>query len=159
MIPIEEVPPAPQGDPNRVERRLLTPEEVLEFVKPIYDKGGYPLPNPASCVFVGIIRGGKVKAFLGLQVMLHAEPLWIEDGEASLLTGLVEKAEEIILERTGPQWVYLFAPPGKVARIAERLGMQMEPLCVYSKLVMPPSPPKPLSSLDTREEEYEGIVQ
>lgn len=159
MIPIEEIPPSPPpADPSKVERRLLTEEEVLQFVKPVYDKGGYPLPDPATSVFVGVLRGGKVKAFLGLQVMLHAEPLWIEDGEANLLTGLVERAEEIILERTGPQWVYLFAPPGKVARIAERLGMQLEPYCVYSKLVTAPAPVKPMTAFE-EPVDFDEVIQ
>ena len=160
MIPIDESTPPPARSQG-VEERLLTKEEISRFVKPHYDRRGVPMPNPNNAVFLGVVEGGVVKAFLGLQVMLHAEPLVIEDGEARYLTRLVHKAEEVILNKVGPAWVYLFAPPGKVARLAELMGMQLEPWCVYTKLVLPA---KPVVSFDERgpmpeDEPIDGIVQ
>lgn len=158
MIPIEELPPISRP-PDLVEERVLTAEEIQKFIKPIYDEGGFQLPDPATSVFVGVVEGGEVLAFLGLQVMLHAEPLWIKDGKASYLTSLVHSAERVILERAGPQWVYLFAPAGKIARLAEHLGMRLEPWCVYSKLVLPSTPVKPMTTLvDEDAQPVDGVI-
>ena len=162
--PIDESEIRPQRHSQAVETRVLTEAEVLKYIHPIYQERGQPLPNPAVSTFIGVVRAGKVVAFLGIEAKLHAEPLWIEDGEASHLIPLVHKAEEFILSRCGPQWVYVFAPPGKVARIAEHMGMTLEPWCVYTKLVAPPIPPKPLVTLEGAEQEpitidIDGIVQ
>ena len=78
MLPIES--PVPADD-----IRELTPEEIRKYVEPGYLATGNVLPNPAQSTFVGVIRGGRVVASLGLQVKLHAQPLQIEEGHASVL--------------------------------------------------------------------------
>lgn len=139
MLPL---PVLEASKPSQDDIRILTPEEIQQYVKPGYDATGNPLPNSAESLFVGVIRDGKVVASLGLQIKLHAQPLQIEDGYASVLPSLIATAEKIILERSGPQWVYLFAPAGKLAQIAHHFGMQTEQWVVMSKLVAPEIPPK-----------------
>jgi hypothetical protein len=136
MLPPPTTASQPEGDCVR----QLTPEEIQQYVKPGYDATNNPLPDPAYSTFVGVLRRGRVVASIGLQLKLHAQPLQIEDGYASVLPQLVEGAEKIILERTGPQWVYLFTPAGRLAQIASAMGMQLEPWVVMSKLVAPPQP-------------------
>jgi len=136
MLPPPITPTQPEGDCERE----LTPEEIQQYVKPGYDATNNPLPDPAISTFVGVIRGGRVVASIGLQLKLHAQPLQIEDGHANVLPALVKAAERIILQRTGPQWVYLFSPAGRLAQIASAMGMQLEPWCVMSKLVTYPEP-------------------
>ena len=131
-------------DTSENEERILTPEEIQSYVAPQYAATGNPLPDPATSQFIGVIRGGKIVAALGLQVKLHAQPLMIDDGHGAVLPALVKAAERIILERCGPQWVYLFTPAGKLTQLAQSLGMQLEPWCVCSKLVAPAIPDKPL---------------
>ena len=136
MLPLPTTPTQPEGDCERE----LTPEEIQQYVKPGYDATNNPLPDPAISTFVGVFRGGKVVASIGLQLKLHAQPLQIEDGHASVLPMLVKAAERIILQRTGPQWIYLFTPAGRLAQIASSMGLQLEPWVVMSKLVNYPEP-------------------
>jgi hypothetical protein len=134
--------------------RLLTPEEI-KSVEPIFLERGVSLPASNTSVFVGAVKDGKVVAFLVIQLMLHAEPMWIEPGHSNLFLPLVKEAEKTILQRCGPAWVYLFAPAGKVSQLAATSGMQQEPYCVYSKLVMPEAPGRPafdLSELEVPDE-------
>ena len=121
--------------------RLLTPEEI-KSVEHIFTAQGASLPNPSVSVFIGAVKDGKVLGFLVLQLKLHAEPMYIEDGHSDLFLPLVSAAESHILKTTGPQWVYLFAPAGKVAQLATKIGMQVEPWVVLSKLVYPEMPTK-----------------
>jgi len=116
--------------------RLLTPEEVATLA-PIFAERGATLPAPEHSFFVGTVDDqGAVTSFLVVQLRVHAEPLWIKPGNERVFRGLVTTAEEILAERVqGAVEVYLFAPAGKVARMAEVAGMQMEPWVVYSKRV------------------------
>ena len=138
---IDMLPPPEMLVPGADEVRVMTPEEIAAE-EPMFLANGTPLPNPATCVFIGVFRGGKRVAFLALQVRLHAEPMYIEPGHSDVLTKLVRFAEKFILEKTGPQWVYLFAPAGRVAQLAAAMGMQQEPWVIMSKLVAPEIPDK-----------------
>jgi hypothetical protein len=146
--------------PKGEEIRELTPDEIEGYVRPQYALTGNVVPDPSVCTFIGIVRGGEVIAFLGLQIKLHSQPLWIKEGESARFTSLVHKAEEIILKKCGPQWVYLFCPPGRLVELAKHMDMTQEPWVVMSKLVMPPVPLKfePID-LSPPDEVYEGIVQ
>jgi hypothetical protein len=133
-------PPNITVQPEENCERELTAEEIQRYVKPGYDATNNPLPDPSISTFVGVFRGGKVVASIGLQLKLHAQPLQIEEGHAGVLPVLVAAAERIILQRTGPQWVYLFAPAGRLSQMASALGLQLEPWVVMSKLVTYPEP-------------------
>jgi len=122
--------------------RELTPEEIESYVRPKYEATGNPLPHPSEYSFIGVIRGGQVVAALGVGVKIHAEPLMIDPGYGSVLPALVSAVEKHILSRCGPQYVYLFAPAGRTAQLAQAMGMQLEPWVVMSKLVMPKTPHK-----------------
>jgi len=139
MIPL--IPP-PISESLTDDIRELTPEEIAKYVKPGYDATGNTLPDPRYSTFVGVIKAGRVVASIGLQIKLHAQPLQIEDGYANVLPLLIRRTEEIILSRSGPQWVYLFTPAGKLTQLASHFGMQLEPWCVLSKLVAPEIPSK-----------------
>ncbi len=134
MLPL---PTKPLEDDTRV----MTPEEVAAQ-RPIFEAANANIPDPATSVFIGAFRGGKCVAFLVLQIKLHAEPMYIEEGHAAVMAPLVHAAERYILEKVGPQWVYLFAPAGRVSQMAQSMGMQLEPWVVLSKLVTPPVPDK-----------------
>src|ERR1700685_1880416 len=127
-------PPIPDIQPEGDCERELTPNEIQQYVKPGYDATNNPLPNPATSTFMGVFRGGKVVATLGIQLKLHAEPLQIEPGHGAVLPALVASAEKLILQRAGSQYVYLFAPAGRVAQMAQAMGLQLEPWVVLSKL-------------------------
>lgn len=137
---IDMLPPPSTTQPTIDCERELTQEEIQQYVKPGYDATNNPLPDPAVSTFVGVFRGGRMVASIGLQLKLHAQPLQIEDGHANVLPALVRAAEDIILKRAGCQWIYLFSPPGRLAQIASAMGMQLEPWVVMSKLVTPPEP-------------------
>lgn len=141
------------------EFRVLTPEEI-QTVEYVFTEKGVSLPDPAASTFVGCVKAGKVVAFLVLQLKIHAQPLWIEDGHAAVLTQLVAKTEQTIIERVGPQWVYLFSPAGRLAQLAQSMGMQLEPWVVLSKLVVPDQPilPAPIQPADLTES-AEGTIQ
>lgn len=132
-------PPAPteESESKKDDIRELTREEILEYCGPKYKSVGVALPDPKMSTFMGVIRGGKVVAALGLQLMLHAEPLMIDEGFSGCLTALVGATEKHVLAKAGPQWVYLMAPAGKMTQLAQSMGMKLEPWCVLSKLIIP----------------------
>jgi len=135
--------------------RVLTPEEIAT-VEHYFSDAGVNLPSPQESVFVGIVKDGKVMGFIVIQIRLHAEPLVLEPSQAFLLPALIRKAESVILERCGPQLVYLFAPAGKISQLAASFGMQMEPWVVMSKFVVPDGG-KPPVDLDATK--VEGLTQ
>lgn len=122
--------------------RLLTEAEI-QTLAPVFAEQGAGLPDPATSFFVGSVDGdGVVNAFLVLQLKVHAQPLWIRPGHESVFRNLTSTAEQIVQERTGGNvWIYLFAPAGKLSRMAEVAGMHLEPWNVWSKLVEPISAP------------------
>jgi hypothetical protein len=147
----------PPPTSNKAEEyRVLTPEEVLTLA-PIFEATGNPLPDPAISTFYGCLKDGKVVGFIVLQLKLHAEPVWIEEGHSAVFQGLVRGAESVIITRCGPQWVYLFAPAGRIAQLAAAMGMQTEPWVVMSKLVMPDIPAKPVIELAAIKPETEAV--
>lgn len=138
MAPIEFLPPPPIVSKGR-QYRELTAEEI-KSVEPIFAATNNPLPDPNNSTFVGVVENGKVLAFQVLQIKLHAQPTWIEDGHPEIFIPLIHATERIILEKVGPQWVYLFASAGKHSQLAQSMGMQLEPWVVLSKLVAPELP-------------------
>lgn len=150
--------PIPEAEPVRTSFRTLTPEEIARECGPDYAKSGNPLPDPAISAFVGAFAGDQLLAYLCLQVKLHAQPLVIRPGNASVLSGLVHAAETHILATTGPQWVYLFTPAGKMAQMASAMGMQTEPWVVMSKLVAPEAPAKPVFEVIPPEAHESGPI-
>lgn len=136
--------------------RVLTADEIKTVEHHFTDRG-VGLPDPQYSVFVGAVKDGRVLGFIVLQIKLHAEPMVIEEGHSDLFKPIVAKAEQTILERCGPSWVYLFAPAGRIAQLASTMGMQQEPWVVMSKLVMPPEPVKPITLEDMQQET--GAVQ
>lgn len=121
--------------PSKIEYRELTPDEVASLI-PIFQGQDAVFPRPEYSRFVGAVEGGKVIGFIVLQIQLHAEPMWIEEGRASIFKGLITEAEKTILRTSGPQLVYVFAPAGRVSQMATSMGMQLEPWVVLSKLVV-----------------------
>ena len=135
-------PLLPPTEPQSgISYRELTPEEI-KSVEPIFTATGNPLPDPGISTFVGAVENGKVIGFLVLQVKLHAQPMWIEEGHSQIFSPLVAEAERTILKKAGPQWVYLFVPAGRLSQLAQSMGMGLEPWNVLSKLVQPEIPKK-----------------
>lgn len=130
--------------------RELTTEEIASL-RPVFLEAKAEMPDPAVSTFVGAVEDGKVIGFLVLQAKLHAEPMWIEPGRSEIFKPLVAATEEVILRKTGPQWVYLFSPAGRVSQLAQSMGMQLEPWCVMTKLVQPPAPSRPVLDLNNPE--------
>lgn len=122
--------------------RVLTEAEI-EILKPIFAEQNADLPDPRFSFFVGSVTPqGEVTSFLVIQIKTHAQPMWIKPGHEGIFRSLVHAAEKVIQERTGGNvWVYLFAPEGKISRMAERAKMFLEPWKVYSKMVPPAEVP------------------
>lgn len=161
-IRMEMLPPPGQDGP---EIRLLTPDEYLGLA-PRFESRGFTLPSPASSTAVGIFDDGKMVGYQVLQLRLHAQPTEIDPHYANLFSALCRKSEEIILQRCGPTWVYVFVEPGDMEKLAESRGLVKEPWIVYSKLVQPEAG-KPVTEFATEvipmpkieEMPVEGAVQ
>lgn len=132
--PIRLVPVGP-------EIRELTSEEIQSLAA---DFDPYGLPDPKTSTAIGIVDGGKIVAYQFLQLKLHVQPTKITEGYSHMFSALCRKSEEIILQKCGPTWVYLFCTPGRMAALAETRGMAVEPWVVMSKAVVPPAPGRPL---------------
>ncbi len=127
--------------PSGIQYRLLTPDEILTL-KPIFDSQGATLP---AGHYIGAIEGHRIIGFIVLQLKLHAEPMWLERPE--IFKSLVSATEQYILQQNGPTWVFLFAPEGRVADLAEASGMTKETQPIFYKLVTPSVPAKPFADL------------
>lgn len=71
---------------------------------------------------------GDIKGMLCLQMILHAEPLWVKPGTNWAVRPLIKA-----LERDFPDMDYCFAhiKEDRVASFAERLGMKLMPWKIY----------------------------
>lgn len=126
---------------KKVEMRVLSLVEVQQL-KPIFERAGALMPDPATSFVVGILEDGKVtESFLVVQAWLHAEPLHLEARHRVYLKSLAHFAENQIIERCGIQNVFLFAPPGEVKALAEAFGFTPESWVVLSKTVGPTGEP------------------
>lgn len=161
---LEMLPPPGGRATGEPTVRELSPEE-RESVRSVFAAQGVEMPDPATSTFVGAVGAdGAVLGFLVLQLRLHAEPMWIAPDHSDLFLPLAHAAEQVILQRCGPQWVYLFAPAGRVATLAQSMGMALEPWVVMSKLVQPELPSRSAVELTPLEipvteqelEEYPG---
>jgi hypothetical protein len=125
--------------PTPVSYQVLTPEEIKR-VKPIFDERKVAMPQGG--IFIGAIENGRVIGFLVLQLKLHAEPMWIAPGKSQIFPSLVATAENYILQNSGPTYVYLFAPEGRVSEMAEAMGMTHNSEQIWYKLLgnIPPRP-------------------
>ena len=118
-----------------LEVRVLTEQEI-ESLRPEFEAQHAIFPNPASSFAVGAVdSSGKVIAFLFFQLQIHAEPMKIDHPHESVFGRLVEVGEKELVARCGPQVVYAFVPPGKMTRLVQFAGMQLEPWIVASKIV------------------------
>jgi hypothetical protein len=144
-MPLDMLPPPVAGEEPREQDtkvnavanvRLLTPEEVSSLA-PIFEREGAMMPAAEHSFVVGsVAEDGHVVAFLVIQLKVHAEPMWIEHGHERLFQSLVHVAEKTIAEKVqGGCEVFLFAPAGKIARLAALSGMRPEPWTVWSKFV------------------------
>lgn len=114
--------------------RILTQEEV-QSLAPIFAEHGDVLPDPSTSFFVGSVADGKVVGFIAVQLKIHAEPMWLDSGAEHLFRPLVREVERVIVERCGSAEVYLFAPEGKITRLAEIAGMEKMPFNAMVKNV------------------------
>lgn len=116
--------------------RELTVEEC-KLLEPIFHAQGVELPDPATSTIIGAIdEAGKVtENFIVGQLRLHTEPLVLQPGCGHLFRPLARALYDKIATSVGTVDVYLFAPDGKVAQMAEVMGMDKEPWAVYSTRV------------------------
>lgn len=138
--------------PSPAEVRVLTEAEV-ESLRPIFEANGATIPHPQNCFIVGAIENGEVVAFLTVQVCVHAEPMWIAKGHEGLFSRIVSETEKTIVDRGGIVDVYLFAPAGRVAQLAQLSGMRVEPWVVLSKRVGIGTDGMPIRPVELAEEE------
>lgn len=146
MNKIDMLPPPPRAPSGDLSVRELTPQEVATL-SPVFKQAGADMPDPAVSTFVGAVKDGAVLGFLVLQLKLHCEPMYVTEGHSDLFLPIVKAAERLILQRTGVQYAYLFAPAGRVSRLAQTMGFSVEPWVVMSKLIAPDMPSKPVVEL------------
>lgn len=112
--------------------RVLDSSE-LEKVKPEFSSRGVEMPNPECSFVVGAFtEDGELAGFLTCQPVLHAEPLMLRSKFA--LRGLV-RTLEIELQSRGISGRYFAFADGRVAGMAEAMGMKKHPWAVFSKAV------------------------
>ena len=138
MADVYVLKPIGEAEKEEIDVRVLTPDEV-ESLRPKFVEAKAVFPNPQTSFAVGAVEpGGRVVAFLFIQLQLHAEPMHIEHPHEALFSRLIDTAESELLARVGPCIVYTFTPAGKITRLAEIAGMKLEPWNVMSKIVMTP---------------------
>jgi len=118
-----------------VKYELLDPNEwprLVELVDPLTVP--IPPPHTASAVVArDDLDHGRLAGALFLQPALHMEPLII----GSRYSGYVNYARMVRLfeSHLGGREYFVFAPDGRIARMAELVGMTRLPWNVYRKEV------------------------
>jgi hypothetical protein len=132
--------------------RVLTAEEVATLA-PLFEGRGASLPNPETSFFVGAVDDhGKIHGWIVVQAVIHAEPMYIENGYSALFAGIAHQAEQEIAQRLGTTTIFLFTPRGRVAQLAESCGMHAEPWVVFAKTIAGQVPVVPVVPVVTEPE-------
>jgi hypothetical protein len=107
--------------------RLLTPDEWsrLETILP---PEFIPAPE-TSIVSIAEDDDGKILGVLPLQLQWHLEPLVLLSPRVSFLA--LKKPLDIQLENFPGSCYYAFVSSGKVAQIAEKMGLKPQPVMVF----------------------------
>lgn len=150
-------PPIEPATPHELEVRILTTEEI-QTLEPVFTEQGVELPNPSTSFIMGAVCDGKVVGFLVTQLRIHSEPMHIEPGFEHVLSRLIHQTEGVIAQRVGTVDVFLFAPAGRVARLAQMAGMRTEPWVVMSKRVVGMAPDLAEAVPESSESEYSTEV-
>jgi hypothetical protein len=162
---LEMLPPPDAHREQDLIVRPLTEEEARSLFS-VFARNGAEFPDLRWATFIGAVApdGTVSENFLVVQLMIHAEPLNLTPGNEGMFLRLAHAAEEMLATKVGTCDVYCFTPAGKVAKMAQAMGMTMEPWCVMSKRVegkLPVQPPESeFSNLEkTPEGAGEEVVQ
>lgn len=110
--------------------RVLEVEE-WPLVEEEFQSRAVDMPDPRFAMIVAAFEDNSVLAgFLVVQLQFHTEPLVIKNPHC--LSGLISTAENELRSRVGPCNYFAFAD-GKVAQIAELLGLEKVPMQIYKK--------------------------
>jgi hypothetical protein len=142
-----------------VDVRPLSAEET-QTLAPIFAAHGVELPDPRYSHVIGCVRpdGTVDEDFLVVQLRVHAEPMNLKHPQR--IFRLIAAAEELIATRAGTVPVFLFAPEGRTAQLAEQsAGMQREPWVVLSKVVQGKVAPVESSDLEQMELPFGVTIQ
>ncbi len=105
---------------GRITYRLL-PAEEWDKLKAFCGAGPIPLPEVAACAVAE--RAGEIVGALFLQLVLHMEPLVIQDLHVNFVDMVLQ-----LEKRVGEGGAYYaFAPNAHVGRMAEIVGMKEAP--------------------------------
>lgn len=124
---------------SEIAYEILDPEKWAEL-NPIFEANGATIPHPSvATAAVARDESGKIRGMLILQLVYHAEPLWIDKeytGRVSFLT-LLEKLEGLFAMQEGQdlRGYYVFAPDKMVEGMAKVAGLEKMPWSVYRKVV------------------------
>lgn len=87
-------------------------------------------PDPGTSVVVVAEEDGQIVGFLTLQLILHAEPLWVSDSckTKTVISRLIGEALRFF---PNPKYVFANTKNAKVARLLTRLGFTQLPWLVF----------------------------
>ena len=127
---------------EQVHYRIVQDNEIL-MLKPIFDKLGWPVPDPDMAKVVVAQAGlGKDGVILGLgvvQFVTHAEPIWVHPSMrgTGVAEGIMEQVVNYIEKDCHIKRYVVAAKDGSFgARLAEKNGMRpMIGYTVYVKTV------------------------
>lgn len=134
------LPPIRRVPKSDTEFRVLTLDEIKEFIEPIFTKNAALIPSPESSFFFGAVRDGRVLGWITVQSVIHVEPMYVEPGESALLPRIVSGAKDEVFRVLGQCKVYLTAEDDRVIRLAEYIGMTREPGVAMTMWVDPAMP-------------------
>lgn len=149
------LPPVPSKSDNPVVR-VLTLDEIKQYVEPVFTENGALLPSWTNSFFVGAVDdSGKVLCFITVQSVIHTEPMYAGPGASHFIPRVVKAAQAEVERVLGQCKVYFTADDERVVQLAERLGMQREPGIVLTKWVGP-EPFVPIPEIDPAPAAPEG---
>lgn len=116
-----------------MEYRLLTPEEVLTLA-PVFASYGVDTPSPELSAVAGAIEGGVIVGFHVLQLVPHAEPIWISPEHRGKVDWrkLNEQLEAPFAAVQAGEF-YTFSDSPRVAAMLKKVGYEEMPYKVWRK--------------------------
>jgi hypothetical protein len=116
---------------GKVEYRFLVPEE-FELLRPVFEEAGGRLPAPAQAAIYAAIRNNLIVGFHTVQLVPHAEPIWIAPEERGRVSWRrLQEGVESLFDTGGTYFAFSDNP--RMEKLCYKAGMHKVPLQVWAK--------------------------
>lgn len=116
--------------------RWLSPDEA-ETLRTVFEENGGDMPRPdLSAIYGAFTDEGQLVGFHVLQLVPHAEPMWIHpEWRAKVNWRKFQEGIETLFDKQSGGEYYIFPGDERIAKLCKRGGMEEVPLKAYKKVI------------------------